>query len=60
MGTLLIKIAGLPDTEVPLVAASAVAKGGFMPRMKTAANVLLARAMEGDEAAPETAEPAAE
>ncbi|QFU07936.1 D-alanyl-D-alanine carboxypeptidase DacC precursor [Rhodobacteraceae bacterium THAF1] len=60
VGTLLIKIAGLPDTEVPLVAASAVAKGGFMPRMKTAANVLLARAMESDEADPETAEPAAE
>ena len=48
VGTLTIKIEGLPDTDVPLVAASAVEKGGFVPRMKTAAGVLMAMALESD------------
>lgn len=60
MGTLVIEIDGLPDTEVPLIAASAVAKGGFVPRMKTAAGVLMAMALEDGDTAPETAEAAAE
>lgn len=46
VGTLVISMAGMPDSEVPLVAERAVAKGGFMPRMRVAAGTLLAMAMD--------------
>ena len=46
VGTLVISMAGLPDAELPLVAARSVPKGGFVPRIKTAASVLMARALD--------------
>lgn len=42
---------GLPEITVPLVAESDIAKGGFMARMTTAAQVLLARLNAGPEGA---------
>ncbi|NKB26766.1 MAG: D-alanyl-D-alanine carboxypeptidase [Rhodobacteraceae bacterium] len=41
LGEMLIKLPGLPDRQVPLVAHRAVARGGFAPRLRTAAEVLL-------------------
>ncbi|WP_420860448.1 D-alanyl-D-alanine carboxypeptidase family protein [Algirhabdus cladophorae] len=41
LGELVISIDGLPETRVPLVAASDVARGGFVPRMRTATSVLM-------------------
>ena len=55
VGTLVVSMAGMPDAELPLVAARTVAKGGFVPRLRTAASVLLARAM--NRASDATAEP---
>ena len=46
VGKLTIRIEGLPDQQVPLLAASDVAEGGFTPRLKVAASVLLAKAMD--------------
>ena len=43
VGELRISLEGLPDAIVPLLTDSAVARGGFMPRMKTAAMVLYNR-----------------
>ena len=40
IGTLVLRIDGLPDTEMPLLADRAVAKAGFVPRLRTAAGVL--------------------
>ncbi|SHJ56739.1 D-alanyl-D-alanine carboxypeptidase (penicillin-binding protein 5/6) [Palleronia salina] len=40
IGTLVIKVEGLPDTEMPLLADRAVSAAGFVPRLKTAAGVL--------------------
>ncbi len=45
IGTLVISMAGLPDRKVPLVAARAIPKGGFVPRMKLAATTLLTQAV---------------
>lgn len=61
VGSLTIRIEGLPDQQVPLLAASDVPEGGFGPRLKVAASVLLGRAVDratGDRAAAE--EPVAE
>ncbi|TDL81275.1 D-alanyl-D-alanine carboxypeptidase [Palleronia sediminis] len=57
LGTLVVSIDGMPDAEIPLIAANAVDKGGFVPRMKVAANDLMARAVTAafGEDAPETA-----
>ena len=41
LGDLLIRLPGLPDRTVPLVAHRDVARGGFGPRLRTAAEVLL-------------------
>ncbi|MGR3757266.1 MAG: D-alanyl-D-alanine carboxypeptidase family protein [Tranquillimonas sp.] len=41
LGELVIQREGLPDMRVPLVAEKAVGKGGFVPRLKTAARVLI-------------------
>ncbi len=46
VGTLFISMAGMPDSEAPLVASEAVPKGGFLPRMRLAAGTLLAMAVE--------------
>ncbi|MBS1302964.1 D-alanyl-D-alanine carboxypeptidase family protein [Loktanella sp. SALINAS62] len=43
LGELIIEIDGLPDKRIPLVADADVARGGFMPRLRTAAKVLLAK-----------------
>jgi D-alanyl-D-alanine carboxypeptidase (penicillin-binding protein 5/6) len=42
-GTLTITRPGLAPVEVPLVTASAVAKAGFLPRLRVAAGVLIGR-----------------
>ncbi|SEQ56086.1 D-alanyl-D-alanine carboxypeptidase (penicillin-binding protein 5/6) [Loktanella sp. DSM 29012] len=63
LGELVIEFDGLPDRRVPLVADSDVARGGFMPRMRTAAQVLLgkvtSRTADPAAAAPADAEEAA-
>ena len=41
---LVIRREGLPEMRVPLVAASSVARGGFVPRMTTALRAAMARA----------------
>jgi len=40
LGRLVIEVDGMSPTVAPLVAGQAVAQGGFMPRMRTAATVL--------------------
>lgn len=40
VGTLVISVEGLPDTDVPLIADQAVARGGFVPRLQVAATAL--------------------
>jgi len=47
LGELVIAFEGLPATRVPLVAEEAVGRGGFGPRMRTAAMVLLGKVMAG-------------
>ncbi len=53
IGRLVISMAGLPDSEVPLVASETVAKGGFLPRMRLAAGTLVAMAMERAQGGPD-------
>ena len=55
LGTLHISRTGLPDSEVPLVAAADVAEGGFASRLKTAATVLIADYMAPDDPGAATA-----
>ncbi len=43
IGTLVITREGLPETRVPLLADTAVLRGGFAVRLRTAAAVLIAR-----------------
>ncbi|RYH02420.1 D-alanyl-D-alanine carboxypeptidase [Salipiger sp. IMCC34102] len=43
LGDLVIELDGMPQTRVPLVADRSVARGGFMPRMRTAGLVLWSR-----------------
>ncbi|WP_220089942.1 hypothetical protein, partial [Pseudomonas aeruginosa] len=43
LAELVIAREGMPATRVPLVAETAVARGGFMPRVKVAASVLFDR-----------------
>lgn len=45
---LVISVPGLPDHQVPLVAETDVAKGGFVTRLLTAADVLRAKYMAPD------------
>jgi len=56
MGELVISLAGLPETRVPLVTESAVPVGGFMVRLKTAATVLLSKMVPDPAAASAPAE----
>ena len=43
LGELVIRLDGLPETRVPLVATADVARGGFGPRMRTTLQVLWGR-----------------
>lgn len=43
LGELVIAIDGVPETRVPLISDRDVAQGGFLPRIRTAARVLIAR-----------------
>jgi len=47
---LVISVEGLPERRVPLVADRDVSRGGFLPRARSAAQVLLARAVGGAQA----------
>jgi D-alanyl-D-alanine carboxypeptidase (penicillin-binding protein 5/6) len=49
LGELIFAPEGLPETRVPLVAATAVARGGFMVRITTVAQTLLSRLAAGPE-----------
>ncbi len=60
VGTLVVSMAGMPDAEVPLVAADAVAEGGFVPRMKLAASTLLGMAVDRARGGGESGETAVE
>ena len=51
LAELIIRPEGLEELRVPLVAASDVARGGFMVRMKTVSGLLLQRLSEGPEGA---------
>ncbi len=51
VGTLIFSPEGLPETSVPLVAMEDVAKGGFVPRLKTVSTLLLTRLQQGPEGA---------
>ena len=53
LGMMTIALPGMAPRDVPLVAARAVERGGFVPRLRTAARVLIGHAMgaaEGDSA----------
>ena len=55
LGDLVITLDGMPEMRVPLVAETSVARGGFMPRMRTATQVLMGKIGEatgGGDAAP--------
>ncbi|MBU2993860.1 D-alanyl-D-alanine carboxypeptidase family protein [Octadecabacter sp. 1_MG-2023] len=49
---LVIQLQNMPETRVPLLAETSVAAGGFNTRLRTAADVLVARINEPDDAAP--------
>jgi len=51
LGELVFSPEGLPEIRVPLVATEDVAKGGFLPRMKTVSLLLLTRLQQGPEGA---------
>ena len=46
LGELVIELDGMPKQTVPLIADRDVAKGGFLPRLRTAARILLNKAQE--------------
>lgn len=46
LGELVITVPGMPEHRLPLVAAADVAEGGFRVRLRTAAEHLLARALD--------------
>ena len=47
---LVVTVEGLPERRIALVSDREVTRGGFLPRTRTAAQVLLARAMGGAQA----------
>ncbi|WP_102108840.1 D-alanyl-D-alanine carboxypeptidase family protein [Oceaniglobus roseus] len=57
MGELVISLGDLPDARVPLLADRAVAKGGFVPHLKTAALKLVKDFMAEDDAPAATPQP---
>lgn len=58
VGELVVTRTGLPEMRVPLVTAEAVTKGGFGPRLRMAASVLM-RKIAPDAELPEAIDPAA-
>lgn len=54
LGELVISLDGMPEKRVPLVADRDVPRGGFMPRMRTAAQVIMGKITDAtaEEAAP--------
>nr|WP_235971009.1 D-alanyl-D-alanine carboxypeptidase family protein [Palleronia pontilimi] len=54
IGKLVVRINGLPDTVLPLLADRNVAAAGFVPRLQTAAGILISKALgAADRALPE-------
>nr|WP_254449098.1 D-alanyl-D-alanine carboxypeptidase family protein [Thalassococcus sp. S3] len=51
LGELVFTPEGLPEVRLPLVADRSVPRGGFLPRLATAANILITRLNEGPEGA---------
>ncbi|MDF1668804.1 MAG: D-alanyl-D-alanine carboxypeptidase [Roseovarius sp.] len=51
VGEMVFSPEGLPQTRVPLIAMESVAKGGFLPRLKTVSGLLLTRLQQGPEGA---------
>ncbi len=47
LAELVIKRNGMPDAHMPLVASQSVARGGFLPRIRTAAKLLLKQVAGG-------------
>ena len=47
IAVLVVKRAGLPDARLPLVADRSIARGGFLPRIRTAAKLLLKQVAGG-------------
>ncbi len=45
VGELIVTVPDMPDTRVPLLAATAVEKAGMMARVQVAARILMARAV---------------
>ncbi|MCT8159357.1 D-alanyl-D-alanine carboxypeptidase [Pseudoruegeria sp. SHC-113] len=45
IGTLVVQLEGMPDARIPLVADRDVARGGFLPRLRAAAQVLYRQVM---------------
>jgi D-alanyl-D-alanine carboxypeptidase (penicillin-binding protein 5/6) len=43
LGELIVRVPGVPEERVPLLAETSVSQGGFLPRVRTAAEVLLGR-----------------
>ena len=43
LGELVFNLEGMPETRIPLVADRDIARGGFVPRIKTAAGVVLGK-----------------
>ena len=65
LGELVIRLDGMPEKRIPLVADRDIARGGFMPRIKTAAGVVMGKITaatagdDGDADAPAEAAPPA-
>lgn len=51
LAELVIRPEGMPETRVPLLAATDVARGGFGVRLRTVSNLLLTRLQQGPEGA---------
>ncbi len=49
VGELILRPEGLPEIRVPVMTTEAVAKGGFMVRMRTATRFFMTRLIEGPE-----------
>ncbi|MBU2360965.1 MAG: D-alanyl-D-alanine carboxypeptidase [Alphaproteobacteria bacterium] len=61
LGELVISLDGMPEKRVPLVADRDVPRGGFMPRMRTAAQVIMGKITDAtaDDATPADTDAAA-
>lgn len=58
LGELVITLAGLPETRVPLVAESDVPRGGFAVRLRTAFDVVMSKILPASDAAASADAPA--